>query len=120
MAIGAVLTFTNGGWLAVRYRDTHYNRVRSSAVAKSSDGRYLESHRHFCGTIQGLGRRAKEWQNSDAEYHEFWLSTWRDSGHSRNTNSVPTGLDLLPLLEASNLDAAIQALRALGFRDVPP
>ncbi len=119
-SLGTFLTFTNGDWVAIRYRDTHAGRVQSHALARTSDGRWLESERHFCGTIQGLGRRAAEWRDKDAESREFWLSSWQESGPARNTNSVPSELDLLPLLEASNLDSAVQALLRLGFRPTQP
>jgi hypothetical protein len=118
--LGTFLTFTNGDWVAIRYRDTHAGRVQSHALARTSDGRWLESERHFCGTIQGLGRRAAEWRDKDAESREFWLSSWQESGPARNTNSVPSGLDLVPLLEASNLDSAVRALLRLGFRPTQP
>lgn len=118
--LGTFLTFTNGDWVVIRYRDIHVNRVQSHSLAKTSDGRWLESERHFCGTIQGLGRRADEWRRADSEYQTEWRSMWQEDGPGRHTNSVPSGLDLLPLLEASNLDSAVQALLRLGFRPTEP
>jgi hypothetical protein len=115
-SLGTFLSFTNRAWVAIRYRDTHAGRVQSHALARTSDGRWLESERHFCGTIRGLDRRIDDWRQADAERQAEWRSTMREIGPARNTNSLPSELDLLPLLEASNLDSAVQALLRLGFR----
>lgn len=119
-SLGTVLTFTNGAWMAIRYRDTHAGRVQSHALARTSDGRWLESERHFCGTIGGLDRRINEWRQADTERQTEWRSVMREIGPAWNTNSLPSELDLLPLLEASNLDSAVQALLRLGFRPTHP
>lgn len=119
-SLGTFLTFTNDAWVAIRYRDTHAGPVQSHALARTSDGRWLESERHFCGTIGGLDRRIDDWRQADAQRQAEWLSMMREIGPARNTNSVPSGLDLLPLLEASNLDSAVQALLRLGFRPTQP
>jgi hypothetical protein len=115
-SLGTFLSFTNGAWVAIRNRDTHAGRVQSHALARTSDGRWLESERHFCGIIGSLERKIDEWRKADAERQAEWRSTMREIGPARNNNSLPSELDLLPLLEASNLDCAVQALLRLGFR----
>lgn len=118
--LGTFLTFTNGDWLAIRYHDTHAGPVQSYALARTSDGRWLESERHFCGTIGGLDQRIDDWRKADAQLQAEKRSMMQEIGPARNTNSVPSEFDLLPLLEASNLDSAVQALLQLGFRPTEP
>jgi hypothetical protein len=57
--LGAVLALRGGGWVAIRYRDSHAAPGWSSAVARDSGGAWFTSGEHFCGRFQ-LHRQLRE------------------------------------------------------------
>jgi hypothetical protein len=49
-----------GEWIAVRYRDSHVlPGAFSVAIARCSDGEWLESHEHYCGKFAAYRRLLK-------------------------------------------------------------
>jgi len=53
---GLFLTFPDGSWIAIVYRDNHAGSVRSISFARDSSGQWYEGHHHFCGGIGGISK----------------------------------------------------------------
>jgi hypothetical protein len=104
--LGIVFRTQDGGWLAIRYRDTHGGGIVSSSVARDSEGRWFVSSHHFCGKFQGY-RMAKE---------DIWLNkrSWRQDDLERTFPS------LLRLDQCENLEEARELLIGLEFEEVDP
>lgn len=60
--LGVVLHTKDGGWVAIRYRDSHSILWCSSAVALTSDGQWFESQEHFCGMLANHRMQRKQQQ----------------------------------------------------------
>jgi hypothetical protein len=76
--LGLFLTFPDGSWMAIRYKDMHSWSNRSMSIALDSGGQWFESPHHFCGMLAGyrskyeLRRLARESGNTeDAEVMRF-------------------------------------------------
>jgi hypothetical protein len=111
--LGAFVTPTNGGWMAIRYRDTHGSGVRSLAIALDSDGRWFECGRHFCGAFAyAAGNFA----------HEIELREELKRVPDAETAALldPKMNDLVPLFTAANLDSARRQMAVLGFKEFKP
>ena len=52
--LGALYTFPDGSWLAIRYRDSHGGGIWSLAIARDSGGNWYQSREHFCGAFSGV------------------------------------------------------------------
>ncbi len=63
--LGVVLHTWDGGWIAVRYRDTHAGPIWSSAVARDSGGRWFVSSHHFCGRFMGYRQDREKGRPTD-------------------------------------------------------
>ncbi|MBN9519416.1 hypothetical protein J0H58_12980 [bacterium] len=92
--LGVVLDVRGGGWVAVRYRDSHAAPGWSSAVARDSGGGWWVSREHFCGQF--------------AIHREL-----RGRGEEG-------AADLRAVEEAGSLEAARAVLAGIGFRPVSP
>jgi hypothetical protein len=57
--LGAVIDVRGGGWVAIRYSDSHAIPWWSSAVARDSGGGWFVSPRHFCARFSAyrMGRQ---------------------------------------------------------------
>jgi hypothetical protein len=95
--LGVVLRPRIGGWVAVRYRDSHVGGIWSSAVARDSGGAWFVSDRHYCGRIAVYRR-------------------WREQPEGPG---LPADAELRAL-EEGDLDSARGGLEARGFRRVSP
>gem|GEM_PF-2188704 len=51
---GVFLTFPDGSWMAIRYRDIHVGWGGSLSIVRDSGGLWYESHHHFCGNFVGF------------------------------------------------------------------
>ena len=59
--LGAVFTYADGSWVAIRYRDNHSSlRSFSTAVARDSHGSWYHSDYHFCGNLGGYMRTRQQ------------------------------------------------------------
>ena len=108
---GVFIAPTNGGWLAIRYRDTHAPSWHSLSIAVDSDGRWFECGLHFCGKLRHVSHNFANEIRMRQEIPEFFTN---------RTERAPTTEDLISLFTATNLDAARRQLVAIGFREFKP
>lgn len=47
-------------WIAIAYRDSHRGGIVSVAIARTSDGLWYESDRHFCGGLVAYRSRRED------------------------------------------------------------
>ena len=111
---GAFIEPTNGGWVAIRYTDTHSGSVQSMTVVRDSDGKWFESRRHFCGVLQNNA------SNSIADYLRLQPELPDAFPTQTNAHGIPSPDQLIPLFHATNVDAARKQLLTLGFKEFPP
>jgi hypothetical protein len=97
--LGALLGTNQGPWVAIEYRDTHYGLIASSAVAKTSDGRWFQSAKHYCGKF-GLFSSIREHDSYD-----------RAVGHFPRLAAAD---------RAASVDEMIEILLELGFVEFEP
>lgn len=50
----------NDNWIAIAYRDSHRGGIVSVAIARTSDGLWYESDRHFCGGLAAYRSRRED------------------------------------------------------------
>ena len=93
-SLGVMMQLTNGGRIAIRYRDMHSPGFFSCAIARDSDGNWFESRRHFCGNLR------------------YWptLKVQPDG------DDDPFYREMLSIENATNMPAARIALEKLGFK----
>jgi hypothetical protein len=91
--LGIILQTRDGGWIAIRYRDSHAAPGWSSAVARDSGGAWFVSDVHFCGRFQ-IYRILKE-----------------------RGEDLPE--ELRSIEDAKELETARELLIGLGFQRVP-
>ena len=115
-SLGALIVPTNGGWVAIRYRDTHAFQIQSLSIAHDSDGRWFECNRHFCGRLSSASKNLASEIRIRAEMPELFTNRMA----SVSTNSTPTMDELISLLTATNLDAARKELLTIGFKEFTP
>jgi hypothetical protein len=114
--LGAFVTPTNGGWIAIRYRDTHAGRVQSVSIARDSDGHWFECKRHFCGMLRHAARDFSREVRMRDEIPELFTNQTA----SVSPSSTPKMEEFIPLFTAASLDAARKQLLAIGFREFTP
>lgn len=51
--LGVVLGDAEGSWVVIDYKDTHNEWIVSTAVARTKDGQFFQSPKHFCGRFSG-------------------------------------------------------------------
>ena len=117
---GLLLQLTNGGWIAIRYRDTHHGMVASCAVARDSEGNWFESDRHFCGSLS-FWPHLKETEAAEKEMREKYpeLYTNKVSRAESDNGIFPSYREMMAIEAAMNMAAAREALRAIGFKPLP-
>lgn len=107
--LGVVFRINDGSWIAVFYTDSHSAMgFYSCAVARCSDGTWLQSDHHFCGEFAAY-RGNKEWlaqATTDDERAAVAAIIQEEALHA-----VESAQDLL---------AAKARLRERGFRDFTP
>ena len=119
--LGWFVQLTNQQWTAIRYRDTHFGIIGSSAVAGDSGGEWFESERHFCG-------RFKDWpylkDRVQADEEELKLTpescTNRVSLADEDGGHFPSYRELMAVESAPDLESARRALEKIGFRRFKP
>ncbi len=115
-SLGALIVPTNGGWIAIRYRDTHAFQIQSLSIAHDSDGRWFECERHFCGMFRNASQNLASEIRIRAEMPEFFTN----QAASVSTHNAPAMNELISLLTATNLDDARKELLAIGFKEFTP
>jgi hypothetical protein len=128
--LGLFLSLTNGSWLAIRYTDTHSGAavifwpwaiVCSSAVARDSGGGWLESDRHFCGSLKYWPRRKDSVEGMlEAQQEHPELFTNRFSPADSESPNLPKYAEMMALETAPDLAAAREALKQIGFKPLDP
>lgn len=108
--LDVVLGSSEGPWVVIAYRDTHRNMIASSAVALTSDGRWLESTEHFCGTFSGYSQQRQSYK--DPIYSEIAA----ENGDSLES----TFPELYAIDQATDIDTVIDQLVGLGFDSFTP
>jgi hypothetical protein len=103
--LGLFLTYPDGSWMAIRYRDMHAWSVRSLSIVRDSGGQWFESRRHFCGMLAAF--RSKYELERDA----------RESGDTEEaqflTHSSYSGIHAVA--ESKNLEDARKQLLKIDF-----
>ncbi len=115
--LGVMLGDPDGLWVAVDYRDTHRSRILSASVARTSNGEFFVSRKHFCGSLSG-------YQNAKDQIAEFEILI-KESSSPEDVQFYQNLLDTTefhPLLFAidSDSDPAKQRelLIELGFQQI--
>ena len=119
--LGWFVQLTNQQWVAIRYRDTHSGVVCSSAIARDSGGKWLESERHFCGRFQ-FWPHLKEKVQAEDEQRKLtpnWFTN-RVPLADQDGGYFPSYRELMAIESASDLESARNALEKIGFRKFNP
>jgi hypothetical protein len=111
--LGAIITPTNGGWMAIRYRDSHTLGPVSKSVALDSEGHWFESEKHFCGEFRSTRDMMDRERRYRAEIPDHFTKESESFYFKPGTPSEP----YYRLFTATNLDAARKQLLVLGFRE---
>lgn len=116
-SLGLFLSLTNGGWVAIRYRDSHGGGIRSSAVALDSEGNWFESDRHFCGSLR-FWPRLKDSVSAEEEQRKLTPEyfTNRVSRADSDNGMFPSYQEMMAVEAATNMASAREALQAIGFK----
>ena len=96
-----------GPWVVIAYSDTHSMMKVSSAVARTSDGRWFVSNEHFCGQFSGY-----------AAYRDSPLESWEGPGE-REDELREHNPRLYAIDHAASVDEAVATLEAMGFAPMP-
>lgn len=107
-SLGILIPYTNGQWIAIRYRDSHAWPGWSSAVALDSDKRFYESRRHFCGLLSAYVRAAELQREISKEMAEM--------GDTNTVNYLSGFEDIHAVASANGLQSAVPLLLKMGFR----
>jgi hypothetical protein len=107
---GVFVQATDGSWVAVRYRDTHYiSPIQALAIAKDSGGRWFACDRHFCGWLTSFARERARGQDP---------SVLRDMFPATGGRKEQAGYEKMEtLFAATNLDALRVALTQMDFQE---
>ena len=105
---GLAVTYPDGSWLTIRYRDTHGGPVSSIAIAHDSAGGWHESTEHYCALLGSArdiaagrnGMRIPEPPPPEAKGSRYWDS------------------NLAAILNSKTLNEATHHLRQLGFSPI--
>lgn len=114
---GLMMQLTNGGWMAIRYRDMHRGFFASCAIARDNEGNWFESDRHFCGSL-AFWPRFKEAEAAEKEMREKYpeLYTNKVSRAESDNGTFPSYREMMAIEAAPNMKAAREALQAIGFK----
>lgn len=118
LGLGSVLSDRDDKWIVVGYQDTHHGRLLSLAIAKTQDGRWFESRRHFCGTInsgRGSNHRLAEYQKMLEEMpdqEEFLIEAIEFETENRDTD------ELWIIGKEPDPDVQVQMLFDAGFTEI--
>ena len=107
---GVFVQATDGSWVAVRYRDTHYfSLIQSLAIAKDSGGRWFACDRHFCGWLNSFAKERARGQDPSLLWDMFPATGGRNgqAGYEK----------METLFAATNLDALRVALKQMAFQE---
>jgi len=111
--LGAFITPTSGGWMAIRYRDSHTLGPVSKAVALDSEGHWFESEKHFCSEFRSTHDLMDRERRYRAEIPDHFTRESESFYFKPGTPSEP----YYRLFTATNLDAVRRQLLVLGFRE---
>lgn len=115
-SLGAFITPTNGGWIAIRYRDSHVLGPVSVAIARDSDGHWFQSEKHYCGTFRIVGQAMDREQRLRSESPELFTNE-TDAVYFKSGTPME---QFYRLFTATNLDTARMLLMAVGFKEFTP
>ena len=105
---GLAVTYPDGSWLTIRYRDTHAGSVSSIAIAHDSAGGWHESTEHYCALLGAArdiaagrnGIRIPEPPPPEAKGRHYWSS------------------NLAAIVNSETLNEATHHLKQLGFSPI--
>lgn len=106
-SLGILLEYTNGQWIAIRYRDSHSWPGWSSAIAQDSDGRFYESRKHFCGRLRGYAKMAGLEREMSVE--------WASQGETNTVDYLSKHGEIHTVASADGLQNAVPLLLKMGF-----
>jgi len=109
-SLGLLITYTNGQWIAIRYRDSHAWPGFSSAIALDSDRRFYESRIHFCGRLSAYARIA--------ERQKAVVEELAAQGETNTVNFLSGFADIHAVASANDLKSGIPQLLKLGFQQL--
>ena len=115
-SLGLYIALTNGGWIAIRYRDTHSLPIVSCAIARDSDGGWFESNRHFCGSLSSWPRH-REQVAGEEELRRTVPDLFTNSAPQTEapSGSFPSYREMMMIESAADLGSARAALQKIGF-----
>jgi hypothetical protein len=111
--LGAFITQTNGGWIAIRYRESHILGPLSKAVALDSEGHWFESEKPFSGEFRSARALLDRERRYRAESPKLFTNVTESIYFKPGTPSEP----YYRLFLATNLETARKELLGLGFRE---
>jgi hypothetical protein len=111
--LGASIEREDGTWIAIAYSDSHsMPGDYSCSIARCSDGNWFECGEHFCGALSYYAKLSDDIRetsdpDSAAELIQQRRERCADSAAWAGLESIRT---------AGSLPAALDQLRAMGFR----
>jgi hypothetical protein len=105
--LGLFLSFPDGAWMAIRYRERHAMGALSSAVARDSGGMSFFSEHHFCGYLSAYPKIAEMQRAARKEAAQGWIN--------KEPNLLAGFEGIHALATAPDLAAARTNLQSLGF-----
>lgn len=110
--LGTMLGDAESNWVAIDYRDTHYQQIDNIAIARLRDGRLLVSHEHHCGAFAGYSGEAERFESYRIVLPEYQGMTYQEYLEQEGMKSR---LALHEIAIASDVDVQIKKLSELGF-----
>ncbi|MEI8242838.1 MAG: hypothetical protein WCI17_06185 [bacterium] len=105
--LGLFLSFPDGSWMAIRYRERHAINALSSAMARDSGGMSFFSEHHFCGYLSAYPKIAEMQHAARKDAAQGWI------GKAPNLLAGFEGIHALAT--SPDLAAARTNLLSLGF-----
>jgi hypothetical protein len=120
--LGVVLGDAEGSWVVIDYKDTHNEWIVSTAVARTKDGQFFQSPKHFCGRFSGFqstrdsAAEAKKWlaEETDLKNIEFYQEILSIADEDLSSNSS----GLLAIDKETDPDRQRELLIELGFEPI--
>lgn len=102
--LGLFVSLPDGEWIAIRYCDSHSNRIWSSAVARDSKGEWWISDRHFCGKLQAVREQRKMAEDT------------KILGMPDSSSQCCIDQEILQFANSKTLSGARKELEEMGFQ----
>ena len=104
--LGIVFKFSDGSWIAIRYKDSHAGPGWSKAIAMDSVGRFYESDFHFCGSFMVYRKEKQRYKGINELLPEEERIRPQFTGILRQIDSIAS---------SPNLPRGREQLLSLGF-----